>query len=406
MKTGVQNILNLIVVFLILAVLTSGIDLSQFKKKIKKPKGVIIGLVCQFGILPITAFGVAYLLNESFERFSTPQGVALIILGSCPGGNVSNIFCFLWNADLSLSIAMTTASSILSFAFLTANLAIYIPILTKGIYLLYSYILIFAKPLNKPSTSHLLQLGSDTAQIDYISLAFSVGMVIAGICVGFAAAYYQNQRVNKALAFLGGIAVLYIMCVSIFGNATGAAPVWTLPFEVWLGPLLLCSVAWILSFIISLICGLPKRSILTVCFESANQNVILAATIIYLTLDEYSEENIDLAIGICITYSLICLSFNILGGLSACQLGWVNCILPDHEDYIEPEDNDDTVTCNDLLYKWKQNKYKRTENDSLTIDKSAYTQNGEDEDVKTPINEPESERANVIIDVDGDVELN
>ena len=133
MDLGLKNLANLVVVFCILAALTAGIDLSQFKKKIKKPKGVCIGLLCQFGILPVSSFLVAYLLNSAFDEFSTPQGVALIILGSCPGGNISNIFTFLWNADLSLSIAMTTASSVFSFAFLTANCAIYIPIFTKGI---------------------------------------------------------------------------------------------------------------------------------------------------------------------------------------------------------------------------------------------------------------------------------
>ena len=134
MDETLRTALNLVVVFGILAALTAGIDLSQFKQRVKKPKGICIGLLCQFGILPVTSFGVAYLLDQSFERFAKPQGVALIILGSCPGGNISNIFCFLWNADLSLSIAMTTASSVLSFAFLTANCAIYIPIFTEGIH--------------------------------------------------------------------------------------------------------------------------------------------------------------------------------------------------------------------------------------------------------------------------------
>ena len=133
MEVDTKTILNLLVVFCILAALTCGVDLQQFKKKLKKPKGVTIGLLCQFGILPVSSFLVAYLLDSSFDTFSQPQGVALIILGSCPGGNVSNIFTFLWNADLSLSIAMTTASSLLSFAFLTGTCALYIPLFTQGI---------------------------------------------------------------------------------------------------------------------------------------------------------------------------------------------------------------------------------------------------------------------------------
>ena len=99
---------------------------------------------------------------------------------------------------------------------------------------------------------------------------------------------------------------------------------------------------------------LPKKSVLTVCLESANQNSVLSAAIIYLSLDEYDDEEIDLAIGIPIMYTLICVIYDGLGGLISCQLKWVNCKTPDDPDYIEPDDGDDTITLSHLLYKWKQ----------------------------------------------------
>lgn len=142
------------------------------------------------------------------------------------------------------------------------------------------------------------------AELDYISLAFSVGMVVSGICTGFVAAYLEHNAMKKVLGTLGLIASLYMIYTALFGNATGSAPIWTLSPAVWLAPSLLCSIAWILSLIISVLFRLPPRSILTVCLESANQNSVLSAAIIYLSLDEYSQDDIDLAIGIPIMYTL------------------------------------------------------------------------------------------------------
>eukprot|EP01083_Nonionella_stella_P301365 1033471_1 len=332
MKTDTKTVLNLFVVFAILAALTCGIDLKVFKRKLQKPKGVSIGLLCQFGILPVSSFLIAYLMNDLFETFSQPQGVALIILGSCPGGNVSNIFCFLWNADLSLSIAMTTASSVLSFLFLTGNCALYIPLFTRG---------------------------SDTATIDYISLAFSVGMVVSGMLVGFIAAYLDNTRMKKTLGITGAIAALYMIYTALFGNATGSAPLWELPGEIWIAPLLLGSVAWSISLLISLVFKLPKKSVLSVCLESANQNSVLSAAIIYLSLDEYSQDDIDLAIGIPIMYTLTCVLFNVIGGLAACQLNWVSCKPPGDPGYIEEEEEDETLTLVHVIYRYRQWRHSR-----------------------------------------------
>jgi len=332
MRADVQNVLNLVVVFAILAALTAGIDLNQFRRRVKKPKGILIGLLCQFGILPVGSFLTAYLLNDTFDAFTVPQGVALIILGSCPGGNISNIFCFLWNADLSLSIAMTTASSIFSFLFLTANLALYIPIFTRG---------------------------SDLAEIDYTSLAFSVGMVLLGLLTGFAAAYLEHKGMKLVLRLFGLIAALYMIWTALFGNASGSAPIWTLPPAIWLAPTVLCAIAWILSLAISAIFRLPKKAILTVCLESANQNSVLSAAIIYLSLDEYSPEDIDLAIGIPIMYTLISVLFDAVGGFICCQLQWVHCSPPDHVQRADGAEVDETVTFSHVLHRyrmWKQEK--------------------------------------------------
>ncbi len=106
---------------------------------------------------------------------------------------------------------------------------------------------------------------------------------------------------KKFLGVAGVIATLYMCSTALFGNATCSAPIWELSWQIWIAPITLCSIAWCLSLIISIIFKSPKKAVLTVCLESANQNSI--------------------AIGIPIMYTII----NGLGGVITCQLNWVNC---------------------------------------------------------------------------------
>lgn len=41
-----------------------------------------------------------------------PSGSRLCIVGSCPGGTASNVVTYLAKADVTLSVAMTTASTV------------------------------------------------------------------------------------------------------------------------------------------------------------------------------------------------------------------------------------------------------------------------------------------------------
>ena len=54
-----------------------------------------------------TAFGFAKLL-----KLSNITGLGLLAIGACPGGGGSNIFAYLLDADLELSITMTFVSTI------------------------------------------------------------------------------------------------------------------------------------------------------------------------------------------------------------------------------------------------------------------------------------------------------
>ena len=86
------------------------IDLHIVKKVLKRPIGPVIGFVSQFVFMPLAAWGIGTLfLTEDFEK------LGLILVGSAPGGNLSNFWTSMLGGDVNLSVTMTMISSISSF---------------------------------------------------------------------------------------------------------------------------------------------------------------------------------------------------------------------------------------------------------------------------------------------------
>ena len=79
------NMMNLAIAFIMFGVALS-IRPGHFRAVFLNPKPVVIGSVSQYIILP----ALTYLL-VSIIRTSTPVALGMIIVSSCPGGNVSNL---------------------------------------------------------------------------------------------------------------------------------------------------------------------------------------------------------------------------------------------------------------------------------------------------------------------------
>lgn len=88
-----------------------GLTLSadDFKELLRRPLQVLIGVLVQYTIMPLTAFGLAYGLNLPSEI-----AVGVILVGCCPGGTASNVMTFLAKGNTALSVAITTISTLLA----------------------------------------------------------------------------------------------------------------------------------------------------------------------------------------------------------------------------------------------------------------------------------------------------
>lgn len=85
------------------------LTVDDFRRVLKMPKGVLIGVSLQYLIMP--------LMGLIFARtFGLQSDVAagLILIGSCPGGVASNVIAYIARANVPLSVTLTTCSTMLA----------------------------------------------------------------------------------------------------------------------------------------------------------------------------------------------------------------------------------------------------------------------------------------------------
>lgn len=91
------NILTVTILFITMISLGCTMEISKIKTHFLKPKGVGIALLAQFGIMPLTAFALAKML-----QMESIKAVTVLICGCCPGGSLSNIFSLVMKGDMNL----------------------------------------------------------------------------------------------------------------------------------------------------------------------------------------------------------------------------------------------------------------------------------------------------------------
>ena len=114
LNAGGMNTINIILAFVMYGV-ALGIKPAIFVEVFKKPKSVLLGILCQLVLLPALTCLLAVLLTG---WISPMMGLGMILVASCPGGNISNFMSSLGKANIELSVSLTAISTALA-VFLT-----------------------------------------------------------------------------------------------------------------------------------------------------------------------------------------------------------------------------------------------------------------------------------------------
>ena len=128
--TPFEEILLVIMVFVIMFGLGAGLTPRDFRQALRRPWGLIIGWVTQFGIMPLLAFFlIITFLFQLPKEYAIPVAIGAMIMGSVPAGTTSNIFTYFSKGNLALSVIMTTNSTLWAVLMTPLSLYIYLGLL-------------------------------------------------------------------------------------------------------------------------------------------------------------------------------------------------------------------------------------------------------------------------------------
>ncbi len=96
------------------------IKIPHFKEILKNPKPALVGIVSQFFLLPaITTLLVI------FMKPTPSVALGMILVASCPGGNISNFISLLAKGNAALSVTLTAFATIASIFLTPFNFALW-----------------------------------------------------------------------------------------------------------------------------------------------------------------------------------------------------------------------------------------------------------------------------------------
>jgi BASS family bile acid:Na+ symporter len=261
-------------------------------------RGVLIGLVCHFSIMPLTGL----LLTKVFH-FDPEIAAGVILIGSCSSGLASNVMVYIARANLVLSVTIT-AMATLAAPFLTPLLMkllagtfihvqfagmmmeiIKIVIVPIGAALLHDY-LKRASPKGQRTVLvltaiglgwlaalplglwHFLQANLDGPLLQSVQIAgFFAGAVVAGTVYHRLAG--KVRRLDDVMPYFSMAGIVYFTTVT---TAAGRNNLMHVGLLLFLASVFHNAAGYFFGYWLSRACRLDKNSARTVAFEVGLQN--------------------------------------------------------------------------------------------------------------------------------------
>ncbi len=243
-EIGGFNLKELIIPLLIIIMFGMGtaMSLKDFAGVVKMPKGVLVGILCQFTIMPFIGFGLAY-------TFNLPPEIAagVILVGCSPSGLASNVMAYISGANLALSLTLTAVATLLA------------PILTPFLMKL---------------------LADQLVPIDFLGMLWSIlKIVILPIIAGLIFNKFAHGRIQWLDKVMPKISMAGIAIIITIITAAGRDSLLALGLTLVLVVILHNAAGYLLGYWGSRSVGLDKKSSRTIAFEVGMQNAGLASGI-------------------------------------------------------------------------------------------------------------------------------
>lgn len=96
------------------------ISVSDFKRLLKEPKPILIGVFSQFFVLPAITFLLVWIMKPL-----PSMALGMFMVAACPGGNISNFITHLAKGNTALSVSLTAIATLLAIIMTPLNLQLW-----------------------------------------------------------------------------------------------------------------------------------------------------------------------------------------------------------------------------------------------------------------------------------------
>ncbi|KAK6178491.1 hypothetical protein SNE40_013276 [Patella caerulea] len=220
---------------------------------LKKPVAPAIGFFCQYICMPLIAFAIAKLI-----KFDNPAvSLGIFACGICPGGGISNLYCYILNGDVSLSVTMTTLSTVAALG------------------LIPFWMFTLGSQFDDDKTEINIPYLNIMTTLLLVIVPLFVGMVIKVKCLKVSKVIL---KIIKPVTFL---AIIILLSFGIYVNMF----IFRLfsPIHILAG-CMLPYFGYIIGGIIALVCRQPWDRVKTIAIETGIQNVGVAFLMLMTSL--------------------------------------------------------------------------------------------------------------------------
>lgn len=188
----------------------TSMSIKDFGAVIKSPKGVLVGVSAQLGIMPIMGFALA-----KFSNLPPEIAAGIVLIGASPSGVASNVMAYLAKANVALSITITTIATLIA-PFVT-------PILMKllagefieidVLAMMWSIVKMIILPIGAGLLFNMIFGGN----IKWLNKAMPiVSMIAIGLIIVVITAAGRDSLLD-----IGGILILLVLIHNLFGYLLG-----------------------------------------------------------------------------------------------------------------------------------------------------------------------------------------
>jgi BASS family bile acid:Na+ symporter len=246
-------------VFIIMFGLGAGLTPKDFVLAVRRPQGLIIGFLTQFGIMPLLSYilVITLLFQDAIPReYALPVALGALLMGAVPAGTTSNIFTYFSKGNLALSVVMTTNSTLWALIMTPLALVFY---------------------------GGLLTADNPEFEIPIRNIVLTLVILLIPVVLGMTIRKF-SANIGAILELMGGFFGLFFI---VFLMATWVPRNWNLlsstPWQVYVVAIGLGLFGITIAYVVTRLIRLHPANARTIALETGIQNGPLAIAIITVT---------------------------------------------------------------------------------------------------------------------------